>query len=79
MMKVKIDDYGRIVIPEGMRKSLGLKDSVYVVLVDNQVVITKEYDPIREIDNILARLDEEYPLEYADILYEAKNKMKEVQ
>ena len=77
-MKVKIDDYGRIVIPEGMRKSLGLKDSVYVVLVDNQITITKEYDPITEIDNILARIDEQHPLEYIDILNEAKNKMKEV-
>lgn len=77
-MKVKIDDYGRIVIPEGMRKSLGLKESVYVVLTDNEIVITKEYDPIREIDNILARVDETYPLEYIDILNEAKNKMKEV-
>ena len=75
-MKVKIDDYGRIVIPEGMRKSLGLKDSVYVVLVDNQITITKEYDPITEIDNILARIDEQHPLEYIDILNEAKNKMK---
>lgn len=77
-MKVKIDKYGRIVIPEAMRKSLGLKESVYVVLIDNQIIITKEYDPIREVENILAKIDNEHPLEYIDILNEAKDKMKEV-
>ena len=75
-MIVKIDDYGRIVIPEGMRKSLGLKDNVYVVLKNNEIIITKEFDAIKEIDVILSKLDKDTPLEYIDILYEAKDKMK---
>lgn len=76
-MKVKIDSRGRITLPEAIRETLGFNDSAYLEVENNKIIITKDFDPIKKIDEMLDDISKcECKLEYIDILYEAKKKME---
>lgn len=78
-MKVKIDKRGRITIPQGIRETLGFNDVVYLKVKDNEIIISKEYDPINMIDEMLDNINQcENKLEYIDILYRAKKEMEDL-
>ena len=78
-MKVKIDSRGRITIPEAIRETLGFSDVAYLEIEDNKIIITKEFDPIKKIDEMLDDINTcQGRLEYIDILIEAKKKMEDL-
>lgn len=42
-MQIKIDDYGRLVIPKEIREIMGIKDTVYLNLTERkELVLTSE-------------------------------------
>jgi AbrB family looped-hinge helix DNA binding protein len=78
-MQVKIDSRGRVTIPEAIRATLGFTDIAYLEVEGNKIIITKEYDPIRVIDDMLNDVNKcSAKMEYIDILYEAKKKMEDL-
>lgn len=78
-MKVKIDSRGRVTIPEAIRETLGFNDTVYLEVEGNKIIITKEFDPVRIIEDMLNDINKcQGKLEYIDILYEAKKKMEDL-
>lgn len=78
-MKVKIDSRGRITIPEAIREALEFNDAAYLKVKDNKIIISKEYDPINMIDEMLDNIDKcQGKVEYIDILYRAKKEMEEL-
>ena len=78
-MRVKIDKRGRITLPQGIRETLGFNDVAYLELKDNKITITKDYDPINMIDEMLDNINIcQGKVEYIDILYKAKKEMENV-
>lgn len=78
-MKIKIDSRGRITIPEAIRETLGFGDAAYLEVEGNKIIITKEFDPIRKINEMLDEVNKcQGKLGYIDILYEAKKKMEDL-
>ena len=78
-MRIKIDSRGRITIPEAIRETLGFTDAAYLEVEGNKIIITKEFDPIKKIDEMLADASTcQGKLEYIDILIEAKKKMEDL-
>lgn len=76
-MRVKIDKRGRITLPQGIRETLGFNEAAYLELKDNKIIITKDYDPIKKIDEMLDNINKcQGKLEYIDILYRAKREME---
>ena len=76
-MRVKIDKRGRITLPQGIRETLGFNDVAYLEVKDNKIIITKDYDPISMIDEMLDNINIcQGKVEYIDILYKAKNEME---
>lgn len=42
-MQIKIDDYGRLVIPKEIREIMGIKDTVYLNLTERkELILTSE-------------------------------------
>ena len=79
-MKVKIDGRGRITIPEAIRETLGFIDEAYLEVEGNKIVLSKELDLIRVIDDMIKDIYAcQEKLEYIDILSEAKKKMERVE
>lgn len=78
-MKLNIDSRGRITIPLDIRNSLGFEDVAFLEIDNDKIIITKDYDPIRMIDNILYNIDRcEYKLKSIDVLCEAKRQLNEL-
>ena len=78
-MRVKIDKRGRITLPLGIRETLGFNDVAYLEVEGNRIIITKEFDPIKKIDEMLDTINIcQGKLEYIDILYKAKKEMEEL-
>lgn len=78
-MRVKIDKRGRITLPQGIRETLGFNDVAYLELKDNKIIITKDYDPINMIDEMLDNINIcQGKVEYIDILYRAKREMENI-
>ena len=78
-MQLKIDSRGRVTIPEAIRETLGFKDVAYLEVKNNKIILSKEFDPIAMIDDMLDNVSQcEDGLKYIDILYKAKNKMEEL-
>lgn len=78
-MRIKIDNRGRITIPEAIRETLGFNDVAYLEVENNKIIITKEIDPIILINGILDDVSAcEDKLEYVKIIREAKNKMEDL-
>lgn len=78
-MKIKIDSRGRVTIPEAIRETLGFTDVAYLEVEGNGIIITKEFDPIKKIDEMLDDINTcQGRLEYIDILIEAKKKMEDL-
>lgn len=78
-MQVKIDKRGRITLPQGIREALGFNDIAYLELKDNKIIITKDYDPIHMIDEMLENVNTcQWKAKYIDILYKAKKKMEKL-
>ena len=78
-MKLKIDSRGRITLPEAIREALGFSDVAYLEVEGNKIIITKDYDPIKAIDDMLNDINKcQGKLEYINILYEAKKKMEDL-
>lgn len=76
--QLKIDNRGRITIPEVIRETLDFKDIAYLEIKDNKIILSKNFNPIAMIDDMLNNVSQcEDGLKYIDILYEAKNKMEE--
>lgn len=76
-MRVKIDKRGRVTLPQGIRETLGFKDVAYLEVKDNKIIITKDYDPINMIDEMLDNINTcQGKVEYIDILYRAKREME---
>lgn len=78
-MRVKIDKRGRITLPLGIRETLGFNDVAYLEVKDNKIIITKDYDPINMIDEMLDNINTcQGKLEYIDILHKAKREMEKL-
>lgn len=78
-MRVKIDKRGRVTLPQGIRETLGFNDVAYLEVKDNKIVITKDYDPISMIDEMLDNINTcQGKVEYIDILYKAKKEIEEL-
>jgi AbrB family looped-hinge helix DNA binding protein len=78
-MRVKIDKRGRITLPLGIRETLGFNDTAFLEVEGNRIIITKEFDPIKKIDEMLDTINVcQGKLEYIDILYKAKKEMEEL-
>lgn len=78
-MRVKIDKRGRVTLPQGIRETLGFNDVAYLEVKGNRIIITKEFDPIKTIDNMLDTINTcQGKVEYIDILYKAKKQMEEL-
>ena len=78
-MRIKIDSRGRITIPEAIREALGFGEAAYLEVENNKIIITKDFDPIKKIDEMLSDINKcQGKLEYIDILYEAKKKMEDI-
>ena len=78
-MKIKIDKRGRITLPLGIRETLGFNDAAFLEVEGNRIIITKEFDPIKKIDEMLDTINIcQGKLEYIDILYKAKKEMEEL-
>lgn len=78
-MKIKIDKRGRMTLPQGIRETLGFNDAAYLEVEGNRIIITKEFDPIKKIDEMLDTINIcQGKLEYIDILYKAKKEMEEL-
>lgn len=76
--QLRIDNRGRITIPEVIRETLDFKDIAYLEIKDNKIILSKNFNPIAMIDDMLNNVSQcEDGLKYIDILYEAKNKMEE--
>lgn len=76
-MRVKIDKRGRVTLPQGIRETLGFNDVAYLEVKDNKIIITKDYDPINMIDEMLDNINTcQGKVEYIDILYRAKREME---
>lgn len=79
-MKVKIDSRGRVTIPEAIRQTLGFIDEAYLEVEGNKIVLSKELDLIRAIDEMIKDIYTcQEKLEYIDILSDAKKKMEKVE
>ncbi len=78
-MKIKIDKKGRITLPLAIREALGFTDAAYLEVKDKKISITKDYDPINMIDEMLDNINIcQGKVEYIDILYKAKREMENV-
>lgn len=78
-MRVKIDSRGRITIPEAIRETLGFNNVAYLKVKDNEIIISKEYDPVNMIDEMLDNINKcQGKVEYIDILYRAKKEMEDL-
>ena len=78
-MQLKIDSRGRITIPLDIRETLGFDDIAFLEIDNNKIIITKDYDPIRMIDNMLDNIHKcEMKLECIDVLYEAKKQLNDL-
>lgn len=76
-MRVKIDKRGRVTLPQGIRETLGFNDVAYLEVKDSKIIITKDYDPINMIDEMLENINVcQGKVEYIDILYKAKREME---
>lgn len=78
-MRVKIDKRGRITLPQGIRETMRFNEIAYLEVKDNKIIITKDYDPISMIDEMLENINTcQGKVEYIDILYKAKKKMEKL-
>ncbi len=78
-MKVKIDKRGRVTLPQGIRETLGFNDVAYLEVKDNKIIITKDYDPINMIDEMLENINIcQGKVKVIEILSEAKREMEKL-
>lgn len=76
-MRVKIDKRGRITLPQGIRETLGFNEVAYLEVKDDKIIITKECDPIKMIDEMLENINQyQGKVEVLKVLREAKKKWK---
>lgn len=79
-MKVKIDSRGRITIPEAIRETLGFIDEANLEVEGNKIVLSKELDLIKAIEDIMKDIYTcQEKLECIDILSDAKKKIEKVE
>lgn len=78
-MRVKIDKRGRVTLPQGIRETLGFNDVAYLEVKDNKIIITKDYDPISMIDEMLDNINIcQGKVRVIEALREAKREMEKL-
>jgi transcriptional pleiotropic regulator of transition state genes len=79
MIKRRIDELGRVVIPKEMRASLGLEclDQVEITLEDGKVIL-RPHDEISSLKKQIEKLENQIRTKLLEVLEGAENERKKI-